>query len=741
MKLYIEKETPGQYGLIDTFVNETVSLNTKTLYTQDITAVFKGFTNDFSTAATPNNIKLYGYFGYTEQNAPTNVKKRAKLFLEDGMLFREGIITIKGVAWNNGRPELFEQEFSDGQKNLTEILGDDTLSVLNTEGGNISWTTSDIRKGLMSIQTASGGIRWFVPLVSVNRIFSIDSRSGQPQTDNIYFDLSKPLSSEDVLLSEEVRPALFLSEILAAVNSKYDIKIDPTPFVNNFTQLADLATMCVGANVAIKDVKASIDFSTWKFDTFREERFDIIPKPLIDAFELNYIGYGAGSAHDATFDMVIQLAKTAATVSFQFPTGRPVINAADANSNFINTLEVWEVTALGEKKKKLNYTIYSGAETRSSKLRARIGLDVFFPEGGNAPSTLVKPLVAIFAAAGTLAEWKFTNVSFIWNTDNWAKGIINNVQSAAIPSTVNLFESLSEMKTIDFVKSIYTMFGYKKFKEKVLNDFYYFPKTIGDVSHVVFRKENDLTPFADLSKLTKKTNTRYDGYDLKHFTSEYQQNILFAASNNMEYGQLKYPAAVPGQTIPKPASEFKIETKFTAPVFNPVISNYENLIYTFYPFGNEPKLNDSQTRFIYDTITKEFPIFYYNGISGTTPYAFADLDSKALSFMSTYHKISHKSNRIFTGIDNYITSLFNIITGDYVDQNTLYVQAYKNYIEDTISGKRLIHTIDLADIPAHRINSFDDSDEIIIKETKYTVLESNLPLSGSNKTKLVLLNK
>ena len=85
MELYIEKETSGKYGLVDTFIDETVSLNTKTTYTQDITAVFKGFTNSFSVQASPNNIKLLGYFGFPEQLQPALVQKRAKLFL-DGML-------------------------------------------------------------------------------------------------------------------------------------------------------------------------------------------------------------------------------------------------------------------------------------------------------------------------------------------------------------------------------------------------------------------------------------------------------------------------------------------------------------------------------------------------------------------------------------------------------------------------------------------------------------------------------
>jgi len=716
MELYIEKETAGVYGLVDTFIDETVSLNTKTTYTQDITAVFKGFTNDFSTNATPNNIKLYGYFGYTEQNAPTNIKKRAKLYLE-GQLFKEGIITIKGASWINGKPSLFEQEFSDGQKNLTEILGEDTLDMLT--GGDITWTTKTIQNGLQAIQTGTEGIRWFIPLVSTQRIFSLSNSAEVPATDNINYNVSKPITSENVLLPAEIRPAMFMSEILGAINKKYDIKIDPTPYTGTITQLTDLCTMCISADVSIKEVKARVAKIIWEYDTFREERFDIIPKPLINAFELNYLGYGGGSSHVASFDMIIRLNK------------KPFVPAI---SSYINNIEVWEVFANGEKKQKLSYTVVEGAEVKNTLLKIRIGLDVFTPDGASAPSTLVKPLISVFVSAESLSEWKMTSYEFNWTFGDWRKGIRDNVQPLSSPTTVNLFKSLPKMKTIDFVKSIYTMFAYKKFKDEVLNDFYYKQKTIFEIPHKGIRGENDLTPYADLSKLTKKTNTKYDGYDLKHATSEYQQNVLFSTNNDMEWGQLKYPLTG------KPKTEFKIETKFTAPVFSPILTDADNQVLTFYPFGSDAQLNESETRFVYDTNTKEFPIFYYNELTNvSTPYGFVDTDLKALVQIGVYHRISHKSNRIFTGTSNYISSLFNIVTGDFIDQNTLYVQGYKEFIEDTLSGKKLIHTIDLQ-LPNIEIQKFKDNDEIIIKETKYTVMESNLGLTGE-KSKLILLNK
>lgn len=716
MNLYIEKETAGEYGLVDTFINESVSLNTKTLYAQDITAVFKGFTNDFSTSATPNNIKLYGYFGYTELNAPTSVQKRAKLYL-NGVLFKEGIITMKSVSWINGKPSLFNQEFSDGQRNLTEILGEDLINDLSTIDGNITWTTKNIQSALQSIQTATGSVRWFVPLVSTQRIFSIRATEA---TDNIAYIAGKPINSENILLPQEIRPAMFLSDIISAINKKYDIKIDPTPYINGVTQLTDLCTLCT-AEIAIKEVKAKITQSTWTTDRFREERFDMIIKPLIDAIELNYLGYGMGGSHDATFGMYIQLCKNSAR--------------GLAIPSYIYGLEVWEVDSLGEKKKKLNYVVKGGAEQGSAFLNINLGLDLFYPEGTTTPSTLIKPLISIFVSADVLSEWKFTNIKFDWKTQDWYKEIVNNVQPVRIPTTANLFKSLPEMKVIDFVKSIYTMFGYKKFKTETLNDFYYVKKMVDSFDHKGLRVENDLTPYADLSKVTKKVNTKYDGYNLKHATSEYQANVAFNIANAMEYGQLKYPLTG------KPKSEFLIETKFTAPCFNIVDTDADEQVLTFYPFGSDAKLNDIETRYIYDTIVKEFPIFYYNGsVNISTPYAFVDTDSKTLKAIGIYHKITHKSGRIKTGLLNYISSLFNIVTGDFIDQNTLYAQGFKEYIEDTLSGKKLIHTIDLT-LPSKIItDSFEDSQEIIIKETKYTIMESNISLNDG-KTKLTLLNK
>jgi hypothetical protein len=713
MELYVEKEVTGQYGLIDTFINETVTLNTKTTYLQDITAVFKGFTNDFSVQATPNNIKLLTYFGYADQLQPSNIQKRAKLYL-DGNLYKEGIITLRESSWINSSPSLFSMEFSDGKKNLTETLGEDTLSML--EGGEIVWNAKNIQAGLQGIQTGSTNARWFIPLVSTQRIFSLDSRPEALLTDNIAYQVGKPITSENVLLSSEIRPAVFIADILTAINTKYDIKIDPTPYTNGTTQLTDLCVMCNSANVAVNEAKANINVNQWGRDSFREERFDILIRNDINGFELNYLGYGAGAAHEATFDMIIQLSKDT------FGT--------EVNKNFIYSTEVWELFLDGKKKKKLSYSISGGSESNSDHLRIRIGLDVFTPEGGNAPSALIKPLIGIFVSADNLAEWRFTTVRFNWHDEGWEKVSFFNSQPATQPTTVSLFKSLPEMKLIDFVKSVYTMFGYKKFGDSVLNEFYYTNKNVGQA----VRKINDLTPYADLSRLTKKVNTKYDGYNLKHATSEYQQNVAFEIANGMEYGQLKYPLTG------KPKTEFKIETKFTAPVFNPVATDADDTVLTFYPFGSEAKLNDLETRFIYDTITKEFPIFYYNGVTNiSTPYAFVDSDAKVLRSIGKYHKISHRSNGIFTGTSNYITSLFNIVTGDFIDQNTLYVMGFKTYIEDTLSGKKLIHTIDL-DIPSIQIHKFKDEDEIIIKETKYTVLESTLGLTGG-KSKLILLNK
>ena len=145
--------------------------------------------------------------------------------------------------------------------------------------------------------------------------------------------------------------------------------------------------------------------------------------------------------------MIIQLCETASSYRYLIygspvsPTYIPIVSYGDsANANFIYSMEVWEVGALGNKLKKLSYSVQSGAESKSTSLRIRIGLDVFTPEGGSEPSTLVKPLIGLFVSAGSLSEWRFTNIFFNWYSEDWNKGILNNVQPQVNTTTVNLFE-------------------------------------------------------------------------------------------------------------------------------------------------------------------------------------------------------------------------------------------------------------------------------------------------------------
>ena len=720
MTLYIETSEAGVYGLVDTFLKETIVLNTKTTYIQDITAVFKGFTNNFSVDATPNNVQLLDYFGYTDKFAPTNIKKRAKLYIGDE-LFREGIITLENSVFINEEPQLFELSFSDGKKNLTEILGEDTFLELN--GGDIVWNSRTILAALQSIQISTDGIPYFVPFVSVDRIFSLSNNPAVSVTDNIIYNPSKTITSENILLPNELRPAIFIADILKAIETKYDIKISPTDYGNGITQLTNLAVMCVSANVLVKEVQTTVQKSVWEYNTFQSPRFDIILKPLLNAFELQYLGVGTINS-PAFFRMAIGLRNLA---------GQPL------TSSLVNSIQVWEILPNGQKIKKLAYTILGGAETLSSAIIISIGIDVFTAPGATDPSTTIKPLIAVFVSAEINSNWSNTEYIFYYGNIGF-KQITNNIQPKNSGTNVSLFKSLPTIKLIDFVKSVYTMFGYKKFKEGVLNEFFYTEKNASLIKHKGVKIENDLTQFADLSKVTKKPNTAFDGYNLKHLTSEYQQNKAFAIANEMEYGQLKFPK------IGKAKNEFKIETKFTTPTFSPILTSADRRILTFHPFGIEPKLNPAGTRFIYETNVKEFPIFYHQGYKSlnllSASYAFLHSDIKQVIEVYEYNEISHKSNQIYTGEvtnENYISSLFNIVSGDYIDQNTLYQQSYKRFIEGTLSGKNLIHTIDLQ-LPSTEMQKFDDAQEIIIKETKFDILESNIGLTDG-KTKLILLNQ
>lgn len=737
MELYVDRNDSGKYDRIDTSPTEDVNLDDRTTYAQEINAVYKAFTSSMTLDATPNNIRSLGYFGNTELAVSPKIKLAAKIYL-GGVIFKTGFITIENVSYKNGKPSLFQISFSDGQKNLTELVSDDLISDLNlnTNGtdslkGDLSWTSANIMGGISGLMTASGNIPYFIPLVSVDRVFSIDSET--PATDNIAKSTQTVLS-DNVLLPAELRPAMFVNDILKRISEKYGFSMNISTYSvsGKQTPLTGLATHCICANTATKPVKLKINNQPWAFDEFREERFDIIQRPDLSGFELNYLGYGGGSAHDGTFGMIIALNKG--------------VGSTEIDDKYVYSMEIWLMDNLGNPTKKLNYSVKDGAEKGSASMAVNIGLDVFMKPGESVPSVDIKPLICVLVSVDSNAGFNNASVQFDWHKPQWLK-IMAGMPQSVLPTKINLFQGLAPLKVVDFIKSVYTMYGFKSFTGSngqiyTVNDFFYKNKIVSngenplkDFTHLAKRAENDLTPFVDLSKLTKKPNPFYDGYNLKHKTSNYLANAAYLDQRKIEYGQLKYP--INGN----PKSEFLIETKFTAPVFVNIPGNTDQLLTTYYPFKGEPKLNEAETRFIYETVKDEMPIFYRRGsVIIDTQVAFVN-NGAAVVGLQKFNVISHRSVNTLTSYNpvNEITSLFAIADGDLDEQNTLYIQGYQNYIEGTLSGDRLLHDLEIQFPNNVEVNKFSNNQEVIIKESRFTVAQSSISLT-TGKGKLTLLN-
>jgi len=71
MKIFVEPiPNTDNYTLLDTEISGDVTIEDKTIYQQEMTAIFKAFTTDFAVDATPNNVKALGYFGNLDLLTP-----------------------------------------------------------------------------------------------------------------------------------------------------------------------------------------------------------------------------------------------------------------------------------------------------------------------------------------------------------------------------------------------------------------------------------------------------------------------------------------------------------------------------------------------------------------------------------------------------------------------------------------------------------------------------------------------
>ena len=217
LQLYIGTER------VELFKDETVSLTQTIQNVRDIKKIFTEFTKTFSVPASKtNNLIFKHYYNFNINNA-FDARRKATASLElNGILFKEGKITLEGVDLKNNLAHTYRITFYGNTVNLKDVLGDDQLSGLSgLDQYNQLYTPADVTTSMQDY-TASTNDNILVPLISQLDRMIYDS--GSTATSEEYKNIAPSTApTPNGIEWSQFKYAIRVQAIIDAIEEKYTI--------------------------------------------------------------------------------------------------------------------------------------------------------------------------------------------------------------------------------------------------------------------------------------------------------------------------------------------------------------------------------------------------------------------------------------------------------------------------------------------------------------------------------------
>ncbi len=220
---------------IDTFKDEDVNITLSIQNIKDISRLFTDFTQNFQVPASRQNNDVFKHYYNADISGGFNAALRqdATIFMNKE-LFREGSIELMSVDMVNGKPSAYEVVFFSAGVNLKDLFGEDELTDLDLSAYDHAYDGAVIR-GAMEGTTPLHSGNVIYPLISPVNDWFYDSASSTHDDNDIAYHTS---NDDHGLHYYALKPAIRISKLIDAIESKYGITFTSTFFSNSkFTDL------------------------------------------------------------------------------------------------------------------------------------------------------------------------------------------------------------------------------------------------------------------------------------------------------------------------------------------------------------------------------------------------------------------------------------------------------------------------------------------------------------------------
>lgn len=208
---------------LDLYKDESITLVQTLKNLSDIGASVGTFSQQFTVPATPTNNKVFQHYYRDDIQVSISDLRRLPASIQiNGVPFQTGGMQIEGVEIENGTPSNYKLGFYTDKARLKETLANDTLKDLDFSNYNHSYEASIIEDGVGAATDTTIGVSsdtdLYYPLFSPVRNWAYDSANAL--ANNI---ASLPSESEQGIYYYELKPALRVTRILDAIETKYGL--------------------------------------------------------------------------------------------------------------------------------------------------------------------------------------------------------------------------------------------------------------------------------------------------------------------------------------------------------------------------------------------------------------------------------------------------------------------------------------------------------------------------------------
>lgn len=622
---------------IDLFGDESVSVTQTIQNVRDIAKVFTDFSKSFSVPATKqNNLIFQSYYNFDiirSKPTPALNKVAGKIELNN-LTFKSGFFRLEGVDLKKNKAYAYRITFFGNTVNLKDLIGEDLLSGLDgLSDYDLPYTPTEVLTRFQ-LEPSFLSTKVFAPFIThTQRLFYNSSASNQDKG-NLHYVVGQ----QHGVFWNDLKYAIKVKVLIELIQSHYGIVFDDSFFYDGNVVYTYLSMWLHRKSGAVSPASQVSEFVT-----------------SVSTFPINLSNTYTG-----------------------FPTDSTLIIFSGSTTITATTLSVTTSSAIGYQVRVFrNGQLFFQSQLAASQNVTRIFTQSdmgIFTAGASYTVSIVQQ---------DLSQMPFTNV--VWNVQGSQSGTtFSDTYTAASFSTTTDFDfvisqQIPEMKVIDFLTGIFSLFNLTAFSDDGVN---ISVKTIDQFysGNVVY----NIDQYLEISKSTvdvalpfKQVNFEYEG--LGTFLAKQYEQL-----NNVGWGTLKY--TLDDAIYDAPSEIYNVKAPFEHMQMER-LQDQDNKSFTAIQYGYFT--NENQQPYFGKPL-----LFYPIKITGGTAISYR-IDSTTHQRLTSYNI---PSNSVGTALNFPFTKNINFgsevneytLTSEGYDEGSLFQQEYVDYVSDVFNSKRRI---------------------------------------------------